>query len=69
MLSRRYTDFARATRDVFTPGPTLSGLNRYLTNNKTHNFAELISFAEHWKLVAESSELHLMLSAFFSNSK
>ena len=25
-------------------------------------FTERISFAEHWKLVAESSEFHLMLS-------
>ena len=39
----------------------------------TQYFAQRISFAEHWKLVAESSEFHLMLSrahrAHFSNSK
>ena len=27
-----------------------------------YNFAERISFAEHWKLVAESSDFHLTLS-------
>ena len=27
-----------------------------------YNFAERISFAEHWKLVAESSEFHLTLN-------
>ena len=41
-----------------------------------YNFAERIRFAEHWKLVAESSEFHLTLSrahltyrAHFYNSK
>ena len=53
--SVRYMDFARATitRDIFIPGPKQCGLSR----SKTHN----ISFAEHWKLVAESSEFHLTL--------
>ena len=63
--SRRYTDLARATitRDIFIPSPTRSGLSRSLTNRQnTHNFAERFSFAKHWKLVAESSEFHLMLS-------
>ena len=39
-----------------------------------YNFSERISIAEHWKLVAESSESHLTLSRahlerIFSNSK
>ena len=57
-LSIRYTDFARATitRDIFFPGPTRCGLSL-----KTLFFSILHSFAEHWKMVAESSEFHLML--------
>ena len=57
--SRRYTDFARATitRVIFIPGPTRPGLSQ-----NTHNFAQRISLAEYWKLVAESSEFHLTLS-------
>ena len=63
--SRRYTDFERATitLDIFIPGPTQPGLSRSLKQTGKHttfyNFAERISFAEHWKLVAESSEFHL----------
>ena len=66
------------TRDIFIPGPTRPGLSRSFNNQakhtKVYNFAERISFAEHWKLVAESSELHLTLSRshlerIFSNSK
>ena len=61
----RYVDFARVTitRDIFIPGPTLCGLSRSLTNRHTtfYKFEEGISFAEHWKLVAESSEFHLTL--------
>ena len=38
-----------------------------------YNFAERISFAKHWKLVAESSEFHSTLNrayrAHFSSSK
>ena len=43
-------------------------INRYImtrsncNNNYVADFAERISFAEHWKLVAESSEFHLTLS-------
>ena len=49
-----------------------------LTNRQKHtafyNFSVRISIAEHWKLVAESSELHLTLSRahlerILSNSK
>ena len=65
---------------IFIPGPTRPGLSRSLTNmqntftNRWHDqivtiysvdFAERISFAEHWKQVAEStksSEFNLMLS-------
>ena len=66
--SVRYTDFARATitRDIFKLGPTQCGLSRSLTNMQGkhttfYKFEEGISFAEHWKLVAESSEFHLTL--------
>ena len=57
-----------------TPGPTRLGLSRLETHTYNfHKFAERISFAEHWKLFAESSEFHLTLStahgAQFSNSK
>ena len=42
-------------------------------NDNIANFAEQISFAGHWKLVAESSEFHLKLRrahrAHFPNSK
>ena len=42
-------DFARdtITRDIFIPGPD--------------KFEEGISFAEHWNMVAKSSEFHLTL--------
>ena len=62
--SRRYMDFARAmiARDIFIPGPTRPGLSRKQAKHTFYNFAERISFGEHWKLVAESSEFHLMLS-------
>ena len=46
--SRRYTDFA-------------SGLSRRQNTHKFTFFAERISFAEHWKPIAESSEFHLTL--------
>ena len=70
---RRYTDFARAMipRDIFIPGayagPTRpTGLSHSLGKQAKHtkfdNFAERITFAEHWKLVAESSEFQLTLS-------
>ena len=54
------------------------GLSRSLTNRQnTQHFkknSERISIAEHWKLVAESSEFYLTLSRahlarIFSNSK
>ena len=62
----RYMDFARATinRDIFIPGPTQCGLSRSLKQAKHttfYKFEEGISFAEHWKLVPESSEFHLTL--------
>ena len=48
--SVRYMDFARAT------------ITRDKAKHTTFDkFEEGISFAEHWKLVAESSELHLTL--------
>ena len=59
-----YMDFARATitRDIFIPGPMLFGLSRKQAKRKTfYKFEEGISFAKHWKLVAESSEFHLTL--------
>ena len=64
--SMRYMDFARATitRDIFIPGPTQCGLSRSLKQAKHttfYKFEEGISFAEHWKLVAESSEFQLTL--------
>ena len=33
------------------------------------DFAERISFAEHWKLVAEASEFYSCIDSIFSNSK
>ena len=60
-------DFARATitRDIFIPGPTQCGLSRSLKKRAKHTtfykFEEGICFAEHWKLVAESSEFNLTL--------
>ena len=70
--SRRYT--ATLIRDIFSPGVTRPGLSRSFKNMQNiHNFAEGISFVEHGKFVAESSEFHLTLSrshrAHFSNSK
>ena len=64
--SVRYMDFARATitRDIFIPGPTqcgLSRINKQAKHTTIYKFAEGIGFAEHWKLVAESSEFHLTL--------
>ena len=46
--SRRYLDFARAR-------PRLSRSLGLTNRQNTHNFAERICFAEHGKLVAESS--------------
>ena len=53
---------------------TESQLNKQAKHTTFYNFSERISIAEHWKLVAESSELHLTLSRahlerIFSNSK
>ena len=36
-------------------------LSRHAKHTKFYNFAERTNFAEHWKLVAESSEFHLTL--------
>ena len=54
-------DFAQAkiTRDIFIPGPTKSQQNRQAKHTTFYKFGEGISFAEHGKLVAESSEFHL----------
>ena len=67
-ISVRYMNFARATitRDIFIPGPTQCGLSRSLNDKQAkhttfYKFEEGISFSEHWKLVAESSEFHLTL--------
>ena len=65
--SVQYMDFARVmiTRDIFIPGPTqcglLSQLNKQAKHTTFYKFEEGISFAEHWKLVAESSEFHFTL--------
>ena len=40
---------------------TKSQLNKQAKHTTFYNFAERISFAEHGKLVAESSEFHLTL--------
>ena len=52
---------------------TKSQLNKQAKHATFYKFEEGISFAEHWKLVAESSEFHLTLkranSVNFSNSK
>ena len=79
MVPVRYMDFARATitRDIFIPGPTQCGLSRSIKKRAKHTtfykFEEGICFAEHWKLVAESSEFNLTLKrahrVHFSNSK
>ena len=66
--SRRYTDYATVTIiwDIFTPGPyaaqTKSQLNKQAKNTQFNNFTERISFAEHKKLVAESSEFDFTLT-------
>ena len=66
--SSRYMDFARVTItwDIFIPGPyaarTKSQLNKQAKHTKFNNFTERMSFAEHWKLVAELSEFHFTLS-------
>ena len=60
--SIRYTDFARSSYN--NPGNLYPGPNAVWTKSKHttfYNFAERISFAEHWKMVAESSEFHLTL--------
>ena len=48
------------------PGPyvarTESQLNKQAKHTQVYIFAERISFAEHWMLVAESSEFQLALS-------
>ena len=48
------------THGIFIPGTIRPGLSQNRQN--THNFAERISLAEYWKLVAESSEFHLTLN-------
>ena len=53
---------------------TDSQLNKQPKHTKFYSFSERISIAEHWKLVAESSQFHLTLSRahlerIFSNSK
>ena len=40
---------------------TKSQLNKQTKHTTIYKFEEGISFAEHWKLVAESSEFHLTL--------
>ena len=56
---------ATITRDIYIPGPMQCGLSRSLTNRQNtqhfYKFEEGISFAEHWKLAADSSEFHLSL--------
>ena len=61
--SVRYMDFTRATitRDIFIPAATQCGLSRRQNTQHIYKFEEGFSFAEHWKLVAESSEFHLTL--------
>ena len=60
-------DFARATiiRDIFIPAlysvRTKSQLSKQAKHTIFYKFEEGISFAEHWKLVAETSEFHLTL--------
>ena len=48
------------------PGPYTARIKSQLNKQEKHtafyNFAVLISFAEHWKFVAESSEFQLTLS-------
>ena len=72
--SVRYMDFARAT----IPGISLSRALRsadYVAAKHTtfYKFEQGISFAEHFNLVAESSEFHLTLKrahrVHFFNSK
>ena len=60
--STPYTDFSRSTitRDIFNPGPTRNNQAKTHNSFTVFNFAERISFAEHRKLVAESSEFHLI---------
>ena len=48
------------TRHIFIPRPGLSRKQTKLT--KCYNFTDRISFANHWKLIDESSEFHLALS-------
>ena len=68
---RRHTDYAQATIiwDIFIPvlfaSRTKSQLNKQAKHTKWYNFADRISFAEHWKLAAESSEFHLTLSSTY----
>ena len=47
-----------------TPGGarTESQRNKQAEHTNFYNYSERISIAEHWKLVAESSEFHLTLS-------
>ena len=61
--SRRNTDFARATI-IFIPRsrPYAARTKSQAKYTTFYHFAERISFAEHLKLVAESSEFHLTLS-------
>ena len=50
---------------ILAPGPyavrTKSQLNKQTKHTTIYKFEEGISFAEHWKLVDESSEFHLTL--------
>ena len=64
-------NYAARTR---TAARTESQLNKQAKHTKFYKFSERISIAEHWKLVAESSDFHLTLSRahlelIFSNSK
>ena len=54
--------------------PRVAGsFNKQAKHKIFHKFEEGISFAEHWKLVVESSEFHLTLErahrVYFFNSK
>ena len=67
--SRCYIDLARATltQDVgyrpIYPGPYVARTkSKQAKLTQFYNFADRISFAEHGKLVAESSEFHSTLS-------
>ena len=76
--SVQYMDFLSYDNQGYLyPGPcalrTKSQLNKLAKHTTFYKFEEGISFAEHWKLVAGSSEFHLTLKrahrVHFSNSK